>query len=343
MEQPIRTESPWSWQREMAECLRTAEDLVAAGLIPAEQREAMRAVLGRYRLALPRYYAGLIDRADPRCPIRLQALPSLEELQVGDGYHADPLRDADHRPAPRVTHRYPGRALLHLTPNCSMYCRYCFRKTLLNDLRETLFDGEITQALDYFAQHREIEEVIFSGGDPLLASEAQLDAVLQRLDGIAHIERIRFHTRVPVTLPSRVTAEWAGRLKRLTKPVVLVAHFNHPRELTFQSESAIGRLQGAGVLVLNQSVLLRGVNDSPDVLADLSHGLFRLGVLPYYLHHPDPASGTAHFGVTEARGLEIHSALRARLSGYLVPRYVRDEPGVPYKRNVSEIARPPGI
>lgn len=324
-----------AWRDELRSALRTAEDLVAAGLIPADQIDAYRPVLTRYRFVLPRYYASLIDRTDPKCPIRLQAIPALEELLSETSSSPDPLGDRAHRPVERITHRYRDRVLLHLTPNCSMYCRFCFRKTLLNELSSEFFEGSYETALDYIRQNTSIREVIFSGGDPFLASESSLVQILESLDRIAHVERSRFHTRVPVTLPSRVEPSFVSKITAHSKKTVVVTHFNHPRELTANSRDACSQLRGGGVTLLNQSVLLAGVNDDAAVLESLSEELFSAGVLPYYLHQTDPSEGTGHFRVDPARGIEIYTELRARLSGYLIPRYVVDDVELPYKTSMT--------
>jgi lysine 2,3-aminomutase len=312
------------WQRDLRESLRTAEDLADAGLIPREEVARYAPLLKKYQFLLPRYYAELIDRADRTCPIRLQAVPNLKELEEERDWTGDPLGDLSHKPVSRITHRYPNRALLHLTQNCSMYCRFCFRKTLLNELSPELFAGGLDPAVQYLSQHREIEEVIFSGGDPLFVSDESLRQVLQRLEFIPHLKRLRFHTRVPVTLPSRVTPELIGSISTRL-PIVIVLHYNHPRELTEESVAACQLLASSGATLLNQSVLLRGVNDSADVLASLSEGLFSAGILPYYLHHPDAAQGTSYFFISKEDGKRIYDEVRGRLSGYLVPRYVWDD------------------
>lgn len=331
-----RDEAAPSWPSELAHSLCSARQLADAGLLAEQDVPAMDALLARYKLRLPRYYAGLIDRADPDCPIRRQAIPSLAEGTDRPDLVPDPLADLAHQPAPRITHRYEDRALLHLTSNCSMYCRYCFRKSLLNELAADLFGGELRAALEYLGAHPEIREVILSGGDPLLARDAVLDEAIAALSAMPHLKRLRIHTRVPVTFPVRLTAPLARALTRHRLPVVIVTHFNHPREVTPESRAACGRLREAGTTLLNQSVLLRGVNDDADTLAALSEALFTAGILPYYLHHPDRAAGTGHFDVSRERGLALHRALRTRLSGYLVPRYVVDLPGRPYKANVAE-------
>lgn len=325
-----------SWQLEWARNLRSAEDLVEAGLVPPERAAGLDRVLKKFKFSLPRYYAELIDPKNPKCPIRLQAIPALEELIEVEGFKADPLSDLEHQPAPRITHRYQGRALFHLTPNCSLYCRYCFRKSLLNELRTDLFGGDFSEPLGYLAEHPEVEEVILSGGDPFLVTDLTLRHLISALAALPHVKRLRIHTRVPVTFPARVTDALARAIASTRLPVVLVTHFNHGKEITEAASAACSRLKQVAAMMLNQSVLLKDVNDSRETLAELSEKLFEIGILPYYLHHPDRAAGTAHFDVSRERGLQIHHDLRARLSGYLVPRYVVDEVGFLYKRGVGD-------
>ena len=318
------------WRVEFKRALRTAADLLEAGFIGEGDFPAFDELTRKYQFLLPRYYASLIDRANPHCPIRLQAIPSLKELTKVPGLYSDPLSDLKHKPASRITHRYRGRVLLHLTPNCSMYCRYCFRKSLLNSLKRDFFDGSLEEAFDYLRTQSEIREVIFSGGDPLMVSDEEFERVLQEISSISHIERLRIHTRVPVTFPMRITSKLIKILKSFPRKIIIVTHLNHPKEITPLSSQAIERFR-TGFVLLNQSVLLRGVNDSWKTLAMLSEGMFEMGVLPYYLHHPDRAQGTGHFDLTVEEGMQIFEKLRSELSGYLVPRYVIDKVGVPYK------------
>jgi KamA family protein len=324
----------WQWQ--LRNAFRTAESLAQRGWIPQDSVTEFQALLQRYPVLITPYYAGLIDGTDPACPIRAQAIPRLEENRASEAAQADPLNDLQHRPASRITHRYRHRLLLHLTPNCSMNCRYCFRKTLLGEQRPEFFDGQVFEALEYIRTHTEINEVILSGGDPFLANEATLSSVLKMLDGLDHVHRVRFHTRVPVTLPMRVSKDFAELLSSHRKKTVTVTHFNHPKEITPEAVRAIGHLKEAGHTVLNQSVLLSGVNDGVHALCRLSEDLFSAGVLPYYLHHPDRALGTLHFDVTKERGLELYGAIRERLPGYLVPKYVFDDGANRFKRGVGE-------
>mgnify|MGYP005853398215 CR=1 FL=1 len=325
-----------AWQSEWAHSLSTAEDLRDAGLVTADEAERLRPVLARYRFRLPRYYAALIDPSDPACPIRRQAIPTLDELDVSSAWYADPLGDLRHQPAARVTHRYRGRALLHVTPNCSMYCRYCFRKSLLNELSGELFVGAFDEALAYF-RRTSIEEVILSGGDPFLVTDRTVEQLAKALDGIPHVRRLRVHTRVPVTFPARIDRRLVDALGRFSRKKVVVTHFNHPREVTPEALASVQMLRAGDVTVLNQSVLLAGVNDDAYVLADLNERLFDGGVVPYYLHHPDRAAGTASFDVAIERGLAVHRELVRRLPGYLVPRYVLDRGDGDAKTPVAEL------
>ncbi|MEZ4749831.1 MAG: KamA family radical SAM protein [Bdellovibrionota bacterium] len=324
-----------SWQKELAEALRSAEALAAEGWIPENQVPQYRRLLGTYGFLLPRYYADLMDKSDPECPIRLQAIPSLLETDSTWG-EADPLADEKHKPAPHLTHRYPGRVLLHLTPNCSMYCRYCFRKTLINEEKQALFGGSLEAAYEYLSTQPQVKEVIFSGGDPFMLGDRQLLAVLERLESIETIQTVRFHTRVPVTLPSRVTKDLAAVMDATRLSTVVVTHFNHPKEITQKSSVACERLAAAGAWLFNQSVLLKGVNDNVTTLAALSEALMGIRNVPYYLHHPDPAQGTRHFWLSFQQGAAIYEKLRTLLPGYLVPRYVVDDIERPYKSNVGE-------
>lgn len=323
------------WQSEMRNAYRSVEDLEKAGYLSTKEAAQLKEVGKLYSILLTPYFASLIDKNNPLCPIRLQSIPQIEEWEESQELKADPLTDLKHQPAPKITHRYPNRALLHLTTLCSMYCRYCFRKSLLNDLKEDFLNGEITKSFEYLEAHKEIEEVILSGGDPLMVSDANLFEVLNKLSHMAHIKRLRIHTRVPVTCPMRVTEELISKLKQIQKPLVFVLHFNHPKEITKEVVNAIEKLKTATSFLFNQSVLLPQINDDADVLKKLSETLFDLGITPYYLHHPDKARGTKHYQLGKQKGLEIYDALKKKMPGYLVPRYVIDNPDLPYKRLIS--------
>jgi EF-P beta-lysylation protein EpmB len=257
-------------------------------------------------------------------------LPLGAERVETPGFAADPVRDLDAVAAPGVLRKYRGRALLVVTGACAVHCRYCFRRHYPYGT-ESLRGAEAEAALEWIARSPDVREVILSGGDPLVLADRRLAALARALGDIPHLERLRVHTRLPVVLPERIDdalLEWlaGGRLK----PVVVV-HANHPRELDAAVAVALGRLTDAGVVLLNQTVLLAGVNDRPEVLAALSEGLFEQGVLPYYLHALDRVQGAAHFEVPDRRALALHAALAARLPGYLVPRLVREVPGAASK------------
>ncbi len=303
--------------------LRRAEELVE--LLDPHEIEAVAPVVERFRMQVGPYYLSLIDPEDPADPIRKMALPDVRELDVVTGERRDPIGDDAHRATPILVHRYPDRALLFPTWQCPMFCRYCFRKVALNEAPIALW-RELPATLEYLAEHPSIREVILSGGDPLSLSDAVLDRLLGALSGVGTLRRLRIHSRYPVTEPTRVTRALAATLAK-HRPLYVVTHFNHPRELTDEARAAVCHLSEAGITVLNQAVLLAGVNDSAEVLAELFEGLLDWQVRPYYLHHPDMVVGAAHFRVSLDRGLELTRGLRGRLSGLALPTYVLDIPG----------------
>lgn len=277
-------------------------------------------------LRVPRYYLDLIDWCDPADPLRRQVLPTAAELAVHPDELADPIGDDAHSPTPGVVHRYPDRALLLLTAACAVHCRFCFRREFVGQPARALSPAQFEAAFAYLARHDEIWEVILSGGDVLTLPDAYLAGVLARLRAIPHLRIVRVHSRVPAVLPARLSDELA-RLLRRHAPVYLVAHVNHPREVTPAFAHAVGRLVDAGVPVLSQSVLMAGVNDDAAVLGDLFRRLVESRVKPYYLHHPDLARGTGHFRVSVATGRRLMRELRGRVSGLCLPTYVLDTPG----------------
>lgn len=321
---PLAPEPAERWSRALVRGARDVDALVRRGLVSPADAPALVAVVERYQMLVSDYYLGLIDPDDPHCPIRKQALPDAAELVEAPLERADPIGDGAHGRAGILVHRYPDRALLFPTFRCPMFCRYCFRKVALND-EPIRLRQQLDAALDYLAAHPEIEEVILSGGDPLMLPDDRLAALLARLRAVG-VRRVRIHTRFPVTLPMRVDRALARTLAA-AGPVYVVSHFNHPRELTPQSRAALAALVDAGVVVLNQAVLLRGVNADPAVLAALFSGLLDSRVRPYYLHHPDLTVGTGHFRVSIDEGLAITAALRGRLTGLAWPTYVLDIPG----------------
>jgi lysine 2,3-aminomutase len=240
---------------------------------------------------------------------------------------SDPIGDLARLAAPRLTHRYGNRVILHVSAACALYCRFCFRKSHLNATEEALYKGQLAPAIAYLQAHPEVREVILTGGDPLSVPDGPLARLLGQLEAIPHIKRVRIHSRMPVTLPARLTAELADLLANRRFTTCLVAHFNHPRELTPVALAKLERLRRRGVVVYNQAVLLRGINNHEDTLFDLFQTLYEAGVTPYYLHHPDWTPGTFHFRVPIAQGRALMTALSGRLSGPAVPHYVLDVPG----------------
>jgi len=310
----------------MSDALRRPEELVAAGLIAPERAAEIAAVADRYAVAITRDVAALIDPANAADPIARQFVPDGRELVTAPEERADPIGDHTHEPVKGVIHRYPDRVLLKPIHVCPVYCRFCFRREDVGPGSEALSPAELEAALDYIRSHDSIWEVILSGGDPLMLSARRLKAIVQALEAIPHVAVIRVHTRVPVVEPSRVTAALVAAL-RADKAVYVVLHANHPRELTPAVKAAAGRLSRAGIPLLSQSVLLKGVNDDPATLEALFRGLVALRVKPYYLHHPDLAQGTAHLRTGLKEGRELMRALRGWVSGLCQPAYVLDLPG----------------
>lgn len=321
-----------AWQRELSRAITKPEDLIdALGLDPA-LLEGARAANDAFALRVTPSYLARMKRGDRNDPLLRQVLPLVEETEQFDGYVSDPLAERDYTRAPNLLQKYAGRALLITTQSCAIHCRYCFRREFpYNGQQEEPGAARWTAALATIAADESIEEVILSGGDPLSLSDARLAQLTQSIQAIAHVKRLRVHTRQPVVLPSRVDDGLIGWLRSVRLPTVMVLHVNHANEIDDPVRAACARLRGAGVTLLNQSVLLRGVNDDVDTLANLSRALFDTGVTPYYLHLPDRVRGTAHFDVAEARARELVAGLTARLSGYLVPRLVREVPGAASK------------
>lgn len=281
-----------------------------------------------FAMLVPEPFVQRMQPGDPMDPLLRQVLPTQQELQQQPGFIADPLGETDQaldfQRAPALMQKYEGRVLLITTPGCAVNCRYCFRRHFpYHDHKPK----NHAQALQAIRSDNSISEVILSGGDPLLLGDNALASLLQQINAIPHVERIRLHSRLPIVLPQRVTQGLLDLLQGSRCPVALVVHCNHAQELDPQTARAFACLRGAGVHLLNQSVLLHGVNDEVDALCQLSHGLFAQGVLPYYLHMPDAVSGTAHFDVMDAKGVTLHAQMRNQLPGYLLPRLVREEPG----------------
>jgi len=322
--------APARWQTEMADAISRPDELVAAlGLDRGLLAPAHAAATG-FRLRVPRSYVARMRAGDPADPLLKQVLPVAGELEDVADYVSDPLGEHAALRAPGLLQKYRGRALLIATSACAVHCRYCFRR----DFPYSEQSDEAPRwdtALAQIARDSSLEEVILSGGDPLSLSDARLASLTDALGAIGHLQRLRVHTRQPVVLPSRVDDGLLGWLRSVRLPMTFVLHANHPNEIDAEVRSACAKLRAAGVTLLNQSVLLRGVNDNVDVLAELSRRLFDAGVLPYYLHVLDRVRGAAHFDVPDAEARVLAGQLAARLSGYLVPRLVREVYGAPAK------------
>ena len=322
------------WRQALARAITRIPDLLDELGLEPEQLPVPETLLAAFPLRVPRGFVARMRPGDPHDPLLLQVLPRADEgLQV-PGYGPDPVGDLASVRTAGLLQKYRGRALVISTGACAVHCRYCFR-------RNFPYSGHhcSSQAVDSMAsaieQDTSITEVILSGGDPLSLGNARLSRLIRRFDAIAHLRRIRLHTRIPVVLPERIDTGLLELLAGLTSRLVVVIHANHARELDEAVVTGLSRLNDSGAMLLNQSVLLRQVNDDANVLAALSETLFDAGVLPYYLHQLDPVSGAAHFSVSDQRAVEIADELLARLPGYLVPRLVRELPGQPSKTSVN--------
>ena len=316
----------------MAASLRSTDDLLAACLVPSSAASALRGIEARYATAIPPAFAALIGHAED--PIGRQVIPHPDEAFTAPHELADPTEDAAFSPVPGLVHRYPDRVLIKPLLICPLYCRFCFRREHVGPGNGMLTAAALEAALAYVRDRPALREVILTGGDPLMLSPRRLAALLAALDAIPHLDTLRIHSRVPVAAPERVTPALLDALDT-GKPLYLAVHANHAREFAPAAASALRALSRAGVILLGQSVLLRGVNDSAAALEDLFRAMLRHRVKPYYLHQLDPAPGTSHFHVPEAEGLALLAALRGRMTGLAFPAYVREQPNGAGKVPVS--------
>ena len=313
-----------SWQTEMRLAIRTFGELASALDLPTTTGPAAAAT--EFPVFVPRPYLQRIRPGDPSDPLLRQVLPVAEEMQPVPGFVSDPLEEQSASPAPGLLHKYPGRVLLVVNGTCAIHCRYCFRRHFpYSETPKSIAAWE--PALHVIENDPSVHEVLLSGGDPLTQVDSLLDRLISRLESIPQLKRLRIHSRLPIVIPSRITAELIERLARSRLQVSLVIHANHPHEIDGTVQRQLLNLKGAGVTLLNQSVLLRGVNDQAATLIELSEQLLDGGVLPYYLHQLDPVAGAAHFQVPVEHGLGIIKAMRNALPGYAVPRYVQEIPG----------------
>lgn len=308
--------------------LLTPQDLSDASLIEQARVVGLQSVADRYAVAITPAMLAAIDPDDTTDPIARQFVPDERELHSAAGEEADPIGDAAYTPVPGIVHRYPDRVLLKLASVCPVYCRFCFRREAVGPaLGSSLSSDDLSTAIAYIRAHPEIWEVILTGGDPLILSPRRIAQATMQLSEIAHVKILRWHTRVPVVAPDRVTPELIVALKSPTQAVYIGLHTNHVRELTSAARAACAMIVDAGIVMVSQTVLLRGVNDDAATLDQLMRALVEIRVKPYYLHHADRAPGTAHFRTTIAEGQALMQSLRGRLSGLAQPTYVLDIPG----------------
>lgn len=313
------------FEMERRETLLTTYELPQGILEDQKERENVRMVSQTYPMRVTGYYAGLIERGNPGCPVRKQCIPDIRELDTRLGFEADPLGEEAFSPVPFLIHKYRDRAAFLASTSCFMYCRHCTRKNTAIT-RPQVTKEEFDRILDYLRRTEEIRDVLITGGDPLTLSDEQLEYYLSEIRAIRHVETVRIGTRAIVTYPERITEKLADMLGRY-HPLWINTQFNHPREITGEAARACGRLQAAGIPIGNQTVLMHGINDDIETMEQLVTGLIRIRVRPYYLYQLDRVKGTEHFYVPYERGMEIMEELRRRVSGYAVPRFVIDAPG----------------
>ncbi|MGH9348638.1 MAG: KamA family radical SAM protein [Vicinamibacterales bacterium] len=320
-------DSDWSsYEWQMQHRLKTLAELEQVLALSPSERRAVEQPADRFLMQIPPYWAALMDADDPNCPIRRQAVPVDDELFTAPTDLIDPLAEDRHMPVPGLVHQYPDRVLLLVIEYCAMYCRFCTRSRVVGTTAGYSRQANVDRALDYIRAHPEVRDVLISGGDPLSLSDERLDAVLDRVRAIPHVEFLRIGTRTPVTLPFRVTESLCGVL-RTHAPVWMSLHFNHPREVTPEAERACAMLADSGVPLGSQTVLLKGINDDPATMKALVHRLLRNRVRPYYIYQCDPVRGTSHFRTPPSAGVRIIENLRGHTSGYAVPTFVVDAPG----------------
>ncbi|MHB1046207.1 MAG: lysine 2,3-aminomutase [Thermoanaerobaculia bacterium] len=314
----------WSWQ--IRNGIRDVETLEKVVKLTDREREEIRQCLGKFTMEITPYYAALMDRDDPFCPVRMQSVPRIAEMHDDPSDMADPLHEDVDSPVPGLTHRYPDRVLLLVTNICSMNCRHCTRRRLVGDTDVDMPEDNVSAAIEYIRSTPTVRDVLLSGGDPFVLPDDRLRSILERLRAIPHVEIIRIGTRTPVVLPQRITDGLVGMLKEF-HPLWVNVHFNHPKEITAEAKAACEKLANAGIPLGNQSVLLRGINDDPIVMKKLVHKLMTVRVRPYYIYQCDLSLGISHFRTSVAKGIEIIESLRGHTTGLAVPTFVVDAPG----------------
>jgi len=314
----------WRWQ--LRNNIRTVEMLEKVLPLTDEEKKNLEKCLGKFTMEITPYYAALMDRGDPNCPVRMQSVPRLAELVDHDSDLSDPLHEDIDSPVPGLTHRYPDRVLLLVTNICSMNCRHCTRRRLVGHTDVDMPEDNVQKAINYIKNTPTVRDVLISGGDPLVLPDDKLESIIRRVREIDHVEMIRLGTRMPVVMPFRITDELANMLKKY-HPIYVNTHFNHPKEITQEAMEACARLSNAGIPLGNQSVLLKGINDDPAVMKKLVHKLLSIRVRPYYVYQCDLSQGISHFRTSVSKGIEIIENLRGHTTGLAVPTYVVDAPG----------------
>jgi len=314
----------WKWQ--FQNIIRTISDLKKVINIDEKEEKNLNDCLKLFKMGITPYYATLMDKEYKRCTIRLQAVPTIKELKNDLEDHDDPLHEDIDSPVAGITHRYPDRVLFMTTHICSMYCRHCTRRRMVGSKDIHLSKKMIDSCIKYIKEHREIRDVLLSGGDPLSMENDSLEYILKQLREINHVEIIRIGSRMPVVLPQRITDSLADMIKKY-HPIYLNTHFNHPKEITFEAQKACARLADAGIQLGNQTVLLRDINDCPFIMKKLMHDLLMIRVKPYYIYQCDLSKGISHFRTSITKGMEIIENLRGHTTGMAVPTFVVDAPG----------------
>jgi lysine 2,3-aminomutase len=314
----------WKWQ--IAHRLSTVEDIAQVVNLTEKEKNDIAKVMDGFRVGVTPYYATLMDPDDPNDPVRLQAVPRINETYRASADMDDPLHEDADSTAPGLTHRYPDRVLMLITDQCSMYCRHCTRRRLAGETDGIRTKEDIDKAIDYIRKTEQVRDVLLSGGDCLCVSDRWIEYIISELRKIDHVEIVRLGSRTPVVMPQRITDDLVNMLKKY-QPIWLNTHFNHPKEMTEEAAAALAKLADAGIPLGNQSVLLKGVNDSPETMRDLVHVLVMNRVRPYYIYQCDLSTGIEHFRTRISRGIEIIECLRGHTSGFCVPTFVVDAPG----------------
>jgi lysine 2,3-aminomutase len=321
------TDEEWDdWRWQLKNRVTRAEQLKLLINLNEEEIAAIEASKGRMATAITPYFAKLMSRTDSNCPIRRQAIPTLEEFYVSPHDLLDPCAEDENSPVHGLVHRYPDRVLLLVTDKCAVYCRYCTRRRLVGSSEKCITENELDEAIGYIQSNKKIRDVLISGGDPLLMEDDHLEGILAKVRKIPHVEIIRIGSRVPVTLPQRITPSLTNMLKKY-HPLWVSIHFSHPKEITKEVRRSCATLADAGIPLGSQTVLLRGINDKPYVMKRLMHELLKIRVRPYYIYQCDLAMGTEHFRTPIAVGINIIEKLRGHTTGYAVPSFVIDAPG----------------